>query len=126
MDKSVVSFTDKYIAIKELNELGYSISKLCKCAGIGRASYYKWLNHSETERDKENKIILDEIIKLYSEVKGIYGYRRMMLNINRILNSSYNHKCIYRLMKSVKLTAVIRRKKKKYIQRFHKLRLKIY
>ncbi|MDB1949081.1 IS3 family transposase [Clostridium tertium] len=56
------------------------------------------------------------MIKLYSEVKGIYGYRRITLNINRILNSTYNHKRIYRLMKSVKLTAVIRRRRKRYIQ----------
>ncbi|MDU2124177.1 MAG: IS3 family transposase [Clostridium celatum] len=116
VDKYTISSTNKYIAIKELHELGYSISELCKCAKVGRASYYKWLNRSATERDKENKVILDEIIKLYSEVKGIYGYRRITLNINRILNSTYNHKRIYRLMKSVKLTAVIRRRKKRYIQ----------
>ena len=89
---------------------------MCKCAEVGRASYYKWLNRSETERDKENKVILDNIIKLYSEVKGIYGYRRITLNINKILNTNYNHKRIYRLMKSVKLAAVIRRRKKRYIQ----------
>ena len=53
---------------------------------------------------------------MYSEVNGIYGYRRITLNINRILDSNYNHKRIYRLMKSVKLTAVIRRKRKRYIQ----------
>ena len=115
VDKYTVSSTDKYIAIKELHELGYSISELCKCAEVGCTSYYKLLNRSETERDKENKVILDEIIKLYSEVKGIYGYRRITLNINSILNSNYNHKRIYRLMKSVKLTAVIRRRKKRYI-----------
>ena len=96
--------------------MGYSISELCKYAKVGRASYYKWLNRSETERDKENKKVLDEVIRIYSEVKGIYGYRRVTLNINRRLNSNYNHKRIYRLMKSVKLTAVIRRKRKKYIQ----------
>ncbi len=83
---------------------------------LGVLLSYKWLNRSSTERDKENKVILDEIIKLYSEVKGIYGYRRITLNINSILNSNYNHKRIYRLMKSVKLTAVIRRRKKRYIQ----------
>lgn len=53
---------------------------------------------------------------MYSEVKGIYGYRRITLNINNILNSNYNHKRIYRLMKSIELTSVIRKKKKKYIQ----------
>ena len=88
---------------------------MCKCAEIARASYYKWLNRSESEKDKENKIILAEVINLYSEVNGIYGYRRITLNINRKLNSKYNHKRIYRLMKSVNLTAVIRKKRKKYI-----------
>ncbi|WP_195467735.1 IS3 family transposase [Clostridium sp. D43t1_170807_H7] len=52
---------------------------------------------------------LDGKISLYSEVKGIYGYRRISLNINNRLNSNYNHKRIYRLMKSVKLTSVMGR-----------------
>lgn len=88
----------------------YSISELCKLAKVVRASYYKWLSRSETEGNKENKVILDEIIKSYSEVKGIYGYLCITLNINRIFNSSYNHKRIYILMKSVKLATVIRKK----------------
>ena len=96
--------------------LGYSICELCNYAKIARASYYKWLNRSETLRDRENSIILDEINKVYSEVKGIYGYRRITLNINRRLNSKYNHKRIYRLMKSINLSSVIRRKRKKYIK----------
>lgn len=103
------------MAIKELHTLGYSICELCKCAKVARASYYKWLNRQETLRDKENKIILDEIIKVYSDVKGIYGYRRIMLNVNRALECHYNHKRIYRLMKSINLTSIIRKKRKKYI-----------
>ena len=98
---------------------------MCKCAEIARASYYKWLNRSESERDKENKFILDEVINLYSEVNGIYGYRRITLKINRKLNSKYNHKRIYRLMKSVNLTAVIRKKRNIFIA-LHKLQLKMY
>ncbi|WP_300382502.1 IS3 family transposase [Clostridium sp.] len=101
--------------MKELHEFGYLISELCKYAKIARASYYKWLNRSESSRDKENNIILNEVIKIYTEVKGIYGYRRVTLNINRRLNSKYNNKRIYRLMKSVNLKSVIRKKKKRYI-----------
>lgn len=59
--------------------------------------------------------MLEEIIRLYSEVKGIYGYRRMTLNVNSRLKRNYNHKRIYRLMKSVHMQAVIRRKKKHYV-----------
>ena len=106
---------DKYIAIMELNQSGYSISELCKCARISRSSYYKWLNRKETQRDKENKEISNEIIKIYSEVKGIYGYRRITLNLNKTLGSNYNHKRIYRLMKSMNMSAVIRKKRKRYV-----------
>lgn len=70
----------------------------------------------ETEADRENAMILTALAQLYTEVKGIYGYRRMTMNINRILNKRYNHKRIYRLMKSANLSSVIRKKKKTYIQ----------
>lgn len=54
------------------------------------------------------------MIRLYTKVNGIYGYRRMQMNINRSLNKKYNHKRIYRLMKTVNMKSVIRRKKRVY------------
>jgi putative transposase len=56
---------------------------MCRIVGIARSAYYKWLNRSESQRDKENTIV-----KLYTEVDGIYGYRRMQLNINIILEKN--------------------------------------
>ncbi|WP_154826214.1 IS3 family transposase [Clostridium butyricum] len=107
------------MAIQELNNLGYSISELCRCANIACSYYYyyyKWLNSSETFRMKENSIIKAEIINIYNEVKGIYGYRRITLNLNKRFNTNYNYKRIYRLMKSMNLKSVIRKKSKKYIK----------
>lgn len=92
------------------------MADLCNLAGIARSSYYKWINRSETELDKENSIILKEIVKLYEDVNGIYGYRRITMNINRLLDKQYNHKRIYRLMKSINMRSVIRKKRKHYIQ----------
>lgn len=89
---------------------------LCDFAGIARSSYYKWLNKEETKKDKENSIIIKELTKIYDDVNGIYGYRRMTMNINRNLNKQYNHKRIYRLMKSMNLQSVIRKKKKRYVK----------
>jgi putative transposase len=57
-------------------------------------------------------MITEKMICLYTDVKGIYGYRRMTMNINRMLGKRYNHKRIYRLMKSVNMKSVIRKKKK--------------
>ena len=88
---------------------------LCDFAGIARSSYYKWLNKVETKKDKENSIIIKELTKIYDDVNGIYGYRRMTMNINRNLNKQY-YKRIYRLMKSMNLQSVIRKKKKRYVK----------
>ncbi|MPM85641.1 IS3 family transposase ISEnfa5 [bioreactor metagenome] len=57
-----------------------------------------------------------EIVELYEEVHGIYGYRRIMMNLNRRLGKTFNHKRIYRLMKLSGLQSVIRRKKNRYIK----------
>jgi len=54
------------------------------------------------------------MIRLYTEVHGIYGYRRLTMNINRNLSKQYNHKRIYRLMKLVNMNSVIRKKKNHY------------
>ena len=70
----------------------------------------------ETKRDKENSIIIKELTKIYDDVNDIYGYRRMTMNINRFLNKQYNYKRIYRLMKSINLQSVIRKKKKIYVK----------
>lgn len=51
---------------------------------------------------------------LHEEVDGIYGYRRMKLNMDRKFNQNFNHKRIYRLMKISRIQSVIRRKKKPY------------
>lgn len=94
----------------------YPIVSLCEIAEISRSSYYKWLNRVDTNNDKINDDLIKEIIKLYEEVDGIYGYRRITMNINRKLNSQYNHKRIYRLMRILGLKSVIRVKKKRYVK----------
>ncbi|MBU5437498.1 IS3 family transposase [Tissierella sp. MSJ-40] len=108
---------NKYLAIQELHETNnYSISLLCRVANIARCSYYKWLNREKTEREKENEVLIKEMINFYEEVNGIYGYRRITMNLNHKLNKSYNHKRIYRLMRLIRLKSVIRKKKKRYVK----------
>jgi putative transposase len=87
---------------------------LCEIARVARSSYYKWLHHTPSENEKWNKEILKEITSLYEKVDGIYGYRRMTMNLNRTLSKPINHKRVYRLMKMNGIQAVIRRKSKKY------------
>lgn len=85
-----------YQTIHQLHEeKGYSLSALCAIAGIPRCSYYKWKNRKESAANHENAAILEEMVRLYTEVKGIYGYRRMTLNMRSRFKKGYNHKRIY-------------------------------
>lgn len=72
------------------------------------------MNRNPSERELLNEEILEEMVLLHEKVKGIYGYRRMKMNINRRFNQNFNHKRIYRLMKVAGLQSVIRKKKKRY------------
>lgn len=93
---------------------------MCEIAGVSRAAYYKWLQRTPTKRDIENEEIVKTLTLLYEQVKGIYGYRRMTLAINRQRKESnrytINEKRVYRLMRVCGLKSVIRRKRKRYIK----------
>lgn len=97
-------------------EEGLSIILLCEIADISRAAYYKWLKRTPSVRELQNEEIIKEMKALHEKVEGIYGYRRMMLTINRKLDQNFNHKRYYRLMKITGIQSVIRKKKKRYKQ----------
>lgn len=104
-----------YLAIKNIHEThDISISMLCEIIGIARSAYYKWLRRKPSKRELENLEIMKEMVQLYNEVNGIYGYRRLALNLNRRFSMTYNYKRFYRLMKILGLKSVIRKKKKRY------------
>lgn len=87
-------------------------------AEIKRAAFYKWRKHQPSQRQLENERLVESIRHLYSQVNGIYGYRRLTLTINRerVTNNQpvFNEKRIYRLMRLFGIQAVIRRKRKTY------------
>lgn len=89
---------------------------LCEILLIERSSYYKWLSRKETDEEKLNHELSQLIIEYHDEFKGILGYRRMTLWINKRNQTNYNKKRIRRLMKMMGISSVIRRKRKGYIK----------
>lgn len=89
---------------------------LCEILLIKRSSYYKWVNRVETDEEKLNHELSQLIIEYHDEFKGILGYRRMTLWINKRNQSNYNKKRIRRLMGMMGISSVIRRKRKGYIK----------
>ena len=64
----------------------------------------------------ENEHLLKLVIEAYEKRNGILGYRQMTVKIRRQHNLIVNHKRIYRIMRSVGLKSVCRRKRKNYIR----------
>jgi putative transposase len=72
------------------------------------------MKRTPSKRELQNEAILKEIKVLHEKYNGIYGYRRIKMNINRKFNKKFNHKRIYRLMNISGIQSVIRRKRKHY------------
>jgi len=92
----------------------FPIIMLCEIAGIARSAYYKWLKRTPSVHERQSEKLIEEIKTLHEEVKGIFGYRRITMTLNRKLGENFNHKRIYRLMKISGIQSVIRKKKKRY------------
>ncbi len=106
-----------YLSIQAVHERDHcNISLLCQIAGIQRSSYYKWLKRKVSSREQFNQQLLKEMILLYEDVDGIYGYRRLTMNMSTTFKCPINHKRVYRLMKLAGIQSVIRKKKRKYVK----------
>ncbi len=73
-----------------------------------RSTYYYWIqNSNRPDKDKELKILIQNI---YDEHQGRYGYRRIR---DELMNQGHkiNHKKVQRIMKELGLKSLVRMKK---------------
>ena len=104
------------MTIKQLNiEKDYSISELCAAIKLNRSSYYKWLQRDTSVLDAKDNELIECLCVLYQESNGIFGYRRMQMNLKRRFNLYCNKKRIYRVMRAIDMKSVIRRKRHNYV-----------
>ncbi|MGG1830970.1 IS3 family transposase [Cytobacillus firmus] len=111
-----VSTQKKYQVIKEMSQGDYSIVLLCKIAEVSKSGYYKWLKRQEspTEKQLEDEEIKEKIMECHEKLKGIYGYRRVQIWLEKNYETHINHKRVQRLMGELGIRAVIRMKKPYY------------
>lgn len=78
----------------------YPIQLLCKIAGISRSNYYKWLKRQEfpTEKQLKDEEIKKKIMECHKKLKGIYGYRRIQIWLEKTYGLHMIHKRVQRLM----------------------------
>ena len=114
---SLVRLESRYLAVKHLyEEKGYPIIALCGILKLNRSSYYKWLRRDNSIQEAKDKKLVDLMCILHQENNGIFGYRRMQMNLKRRFNLHCNKKRIYRVMRAIGMKSVIRRKRPNYIK----------
>ena len=112
---SLVRLEKEYLAVQSLHsEKNYPIAILCKLIALNRSSYYKWLRRDSSKQDAKDRDLIAKILVLHQEFKGIFGYRRIQLNLKRRYGLHVNKKRVYRVMRSLGLQSVIRRKRSRY------------
>ena len=72
---------------------------MLKLSGIARSTYYYYLKKQDTDKYDEIKV---EILDIYNQHKGRYGYRRI-LSILRNRGYCINHKTVLKLMNELNI-----------------------
>lgn len=78
--------------------------------GVSRAAYYKWIKRNPSNRQIENEKLAEQIIDMYNYSNGVFGSKMMKIHINRKHGTNHSHKKIRRIMRTLGLYSVIRRK----------------
>ncbi|WP_427042739.1 IS3 family transposase (plasmid) [Fusobacterium sp. SB021] len=94
----------EYIRFKYIKENAHSlnIKKACKTLNVSRSGYYKYLKRKPSAREIENKILSEEIKKIFLEHKGRYGSLRIVKTLE-LKKIKVNRKRVARLMRLMAL-----------------------
>jgi transposase InsO family protein len=98
------------IAVSELMQFPKQV--LCKVLGIGRSSYYYCAGERPEGRlAKENKILKQEVTRIYHEQDGVYGAPKIRQELLKLeLPFKVSEKRVQRIMKRLGLHSVVIKK----------------
>lgn len=85
---------------------------MCRVLKIARVDYYAWLHEPESGKTIEDKRLLQLIRSSYDAIYGIYGYRRITLDLKE-LGECYGPNRVLKIIKHNGIAAVRRYKKHK-------------
>jgi putative transposase len=98
----------KYAWIKQHKDK-YTIDLMCDVLGVGRTSYYDWLNAQPTARQLEDAMLTKQIKDIFMKSRLAYGVRRIQRGLrNAALRVSRRR--IGKLMKKANLACKTKRK----------------
>ncbi len=76
----------------------YPVRELCAVLEVTRSGYYAWRQGQETARELANRLLVQEIQRVYHQKQGRYGSPRVTQQLRRE-GHPCNHKRVERLMR---------------------------
>lgn len=92
------------------NRADHTVKMMCKVLKLSRTGYYKWLKRGESDRERRDNELIDHILRIHRETRGIYGAPRIHTEL-RTTGIKVGKKRVARLMREVGICGVTRRKK---------------
>lgn len=90
---------------------------MCRLLGVSKSGYYAWQKRLPSERTRTDEELLDHIVTIHRESRGLYGAPRVQAD----LRSKYQIRCskrrVARLMRQAGLAGVKRGKKRQLTKR---------
>ena len=87
----------------ELLSSEHKITTLCRVLKVNRSTYYKYLNHKESNRERENKVIRTCILEIYAKSNKRLGADKIRICLKRDYRINISCGRVYRLMKTMNL-----------------------
>ena len=99
----------KYRFIME-NRKEFRLGKMCKALEVSRSGYHKYIKRKMTGRVLENRILLEEIKKIFHNYRKVYGSPRIYKELRK-QGIKCNRKRVVRIMR---LQGIKVKRKRKY------------
>lgn len=87
----------------------FRVGKMCRVLKMSRTAYYRWLSRPVSQRKEQDKVIKEQIVRIYKQSRKTYGSPR----IRRKLAKQGIHcgkKRVERLMREADIKAIQKRK----------------
>ena len=82
---------------------------MCAFFGVSRAAYYAWVKH--LDQPDPDRARMEQVQEAYERSHRTYGYRRIVLWLQKQKGVFLNHKTVLRLMNKLNIRSVARKRK---------------
>ncbi len=95
----------------------YPLVSLFELFSVSKSGYYKWFRSRDRVKIKktDDNYLKDMISDVYKSHNGLYGRNRLQIALKNDFCLELSNSKVYRLMQKLRIKAVIRRKKARYV-----------